>query len=81
MLPRLEVVADEDRVETVGLSRDREVEKLTGGELLGGRFVSQPEWRLHARERLSRFAAGREDARSSARREAVFTTASRTASS
>ena len=49
MPPRLEVVADENRVETVVLGGDGEIEQLARAELLGRGLVAEPQMRLHER--------------------------------
>ena len=46
---RLEVVADENRVETVVLGGDGEIEQLARAELLGRGLVAEPQMRLHER--------------------------------
>ena len=38
--PRLEMVADENRIESVGLGRDREIEQLARAELLSRSLVA-----------------------------------------
>jgi hypothetical protein len=43
MLPRLEVIADEGRIEADRLRLDREVQELCGRELFGRRLVSELE--------------------------------------
>src|SRR6266513_6291488 len=46
--PRLEVVADEDRIESVVLGGDREVEQLARAELLGRGLVAEAQGQRHA---------------------------------
>ena len=41
---RLEVIRDRDAVEAELLGEQREAEQLRGGELLGGRLVSESKW-------------------------------------
>src|SRR5438309_11849011 len=41
--PGLEMVADENRIESVGLGRDREIEQLARAELLSRSLVAEPQ--------------------------------------
>ena len=51
--PRLEMVAHENRIESIGFGRDCEIQQLARSELLGGGLVTEPEIQRHARDACS----------------------------